>query len=152
MRVTIDPTMTRLVWDAILRHSDLAQLTHVAVPPNELTVALRERCVLTGAITACIWRYHENCRDAFLTKDNTAYREKRRVTAEELMGVVATVLPRERRNELENYARIQELIAIERDAGRHRSRNLGFYTKATCEAFSAVVTIPHSERIGKRLP
>jgi SOS-response transcriptional repressor LexA len=105
-----------------------------------------------GSITACVWRYHQHGRDAFLTKDNTAYRAQRRVTAEEIMGVVASVLPRERRNELENYERIQEFLAIDRALGRCPSADLGFYTRAKCDTFSAVVTIPDSERIGNRLP
>lgn len=105
-----------------------------------------------GSITACVWRYHKNCRDAFLTKDNTVYRTQRSVTADEIMGVVATVLPRERRNKLENYARIQEFHAIDRALGRCPSADLGFYTQAKCKAFSAIVTIPESELVGKRLP
>jgi SOS-response transcriptional repressor LexA len=105
-----------------------------------------------GPITAYVWRYQKNGRDAFLTKDNTTYRTQRSVTLEEIMGVVATVLPRERRNELENYARIQEFLAIDRALGRCPSDDLGFYTQAKRDAFNAVITIPDSERIGNRLP
>jgi SOS-response transcriptional repressor LexA len=105
-----------------------------------------------GAITACVWRYHTQRRAAFLTKDNTAHRTQRRVIAEEIMGVVTSVLPRERRNELENYARIQEFMAIDPALGRCPSSDLGFYTQAKRDALSAVVTIPDSELIGEHLP
>lgn len=62
------------------------------------------------------------------------------------------MLPRERRNELENYARIQEFLAIDRALGRCPSTDLGFYTDAKRDAFSAVLTIQDSELVGYRLP
>lgn len=105
-----------------------------------------------GAITACVWRYHQQYGQAFLAKDNTTYRARRPVTAAEILGVVASVLPRERRNELENYARIQEFLAIDRALGRSPSADLGFYRQAKRDSFSAIVSIPTSELVGNQLP
>lgn len=132
---------------------DVGVVVHRA-PKDEEVVIVRtdEPHPVYGTITACVWRYHKNHRDAFLTKDNTTYRSQRPVTAEEIIGVVTSALPRERRNELENYARIQEFLAIDRALGRRPSTDLGFYTDAKRNAFSAVVTIPDSELVGNRLP
>lgn len=148
--------LARILGDSmqprILDH-DVGVVIHRAPNDGEVVVVRTNMPhPVYGAITACVWRYHQNGRDAFLTKDNTTYREQRRVTAEEIMGVVVSVLPRERRNELENYPRIQEFLAIDRALGRHPSSDLGFYTQAKRDAFSAVVTIPESELIGRRLP
>lgn len=133
--------------------NDVAVVVHRAPKDGDVVVVRTDDPhPVYGAITACVWRYHQKCRDAFLTKDNTVYRTQRPVTAEEIIGVVTIVLPRERRNELENYARIQEFHAIDRAFGRCPSTDLGFYTQAKRDAFSAVVTIPDSELIGHRLP
>ena len=148
--------LARILGDSMqprILDNDVAVVVHRAPRDQDIVVVrTNEPHPVYGTITACVWRYHKNCRDAFLTKDNMAYHAQRRVTAKEIMGGVVTVLPRERRNELENYARIQELIAIDPAIGRRRSRNLGFYRQATCDAFSAVVTIPDAELFGKRLP
>jgi SOS-response transcriptional repressor LexA len=148
--------LARVLGDSMqpgILDNDVAVVVHRAPKDRDVVVVrTNEPHPVYGAITAYVWRYHQNGRDAFLTKDNTAYRTQRSVTADAVMGVVATVLPRERRNELENYVRIQEFHAIDRALGRCSSLDLGFYTQAKCNAFSAVVTIPDSERIGRRLP
>jgi len=152
--------LARVLGDSMqpcILDNDVAVVLHRAAKDGDVVVVRTDvPHPVYGAIKACVWRYQKNHRDAFLTKDNTAYRTQRRVTSEEIMGVVASVLPRERRNELENYARIQEFIALDRALdralGRRRSRELGFYTPAKCRAFGAVVTIPDSELVGKRLP
>lgn len=133
--------------------NDVAVVLHRAPKDGDVVVVRTdEPHPVYGAITACVWRYHQKCRDAFLTKDNTMYRTQRHVTPEEILGVVASVLPREGRNELENYARIQEFLAIDRALGRCPSTDLGFYTEAKRDVFSTVVTIPESELIDHRLP
>ena len=148
--------LARILGDSMqpgILDNDVAVVIHRAPKDGEVVVVRTdEPHPVYGAITACVWRYHQNGRDAFLTKDNTAYRTQQPVTAEEIMGVVTIVLPRERRNELENYARIQEFLAIDHALGRRPSDDLGFYTQAKRDTFSAVVTIPASELIGDRLP
>lgn len=148
--------LARILGDSmqprILDH-DVAVILHRTPKDGDVVVVRTdEPHPVYGAIAACVWRYHQNGRDAFLTKDNTAYRTQRHVTPEEILGVVASVLPRERRNELENYARIQEFLAIDRALGRRPSTDLGYYTEAKRRALSAVVTIPASELLGHRLP
>jgi SOS-response transcriptional repressor LexA len=148
--------LARIVGDSMqpgILDNDVAVVVHRAPKDGDVVVVRTdEPHPIYGSITACVWRYHQKDREAFLTKDNTAYRTQRRVTAEEIMGVVVNVLPRERRNELENYARIQEFLAIDRALSRCPSTDLGFYTDMKCETFSAVVTIPESELLGHRLP
>jgi SOS-response transcriptional repressor LexA len=148
--------LARIVGDSMqpgILDNDVAVVVHRAPKDGDVVVVRTDEPHLVyGSITGCVWRYQRNGRDAFLTKDNTTYRTQQPVTAEEIMGVVASVLPRERRNELENYARIQEFLAIDRALGRRPSADLGFYTQAKRDAFSAVVTIPDSELLGNRLP
>lgn len=148
--------LARIVGDSMqpgILDNDVAVVLHRAPKDGDVVVVRTDEPHPVYAwITACVWRYHQHGRDAFLTKDNTTYRGQRRVTAEEIMGVVASVLPRERRNELENYARIQEFLAIDRALGRCPSTDLGFYTQAKRDAFNTVVTIPESELIDHRLP
>lgn len=148
--------LARILGDSMqpfILDNDVAVVVHRAPKDGDIVVVRTDDPhPVYGAITACVWRYHQKCRDAFLTKDNTVYRTQRPVTAAEIMGVVTIVLPRERRNELENYARIQEFIAIDRDLGRCPSTDLGFYTQAKGNVFSSIVTIPNSELIGQRLP
>lgn len=148
--------LARILGDSMqpgILDNDVGVVVHRTPQEGDIVVVRTEvPHPVYGAITACVWRYHSQGRDVFLTKDNTAYGTQRRVTAEEIMGVVASVLPRERRNELENYARIQEFLAIDRALGRCPSSDLGFYTQAKRDAFSAVVTIPDSELINRRLP
>jgi SOS-response transcriptional repressor LexA len=148
--------LARILGDSMqpgILDNDVGVVVHRA-PKNGDVVVVRatEPHPVYGAITACVWRYHQKCRDSLLTKDNTVYRTQRPVTPEEIMGVVTIVLPRERRNELENYARILEFHAIDRALGRCPSTDLGFYTPAKRDAFRAIVTIPESELIGHRLP
>jgi SOS-response transcriptional repressor LexA len=148
--------LARIVGDSMqpgVLDNDVAVVIHRA-PKHQDVVVVRtnEPHPVYDTITACVWRYQQNGRAAFLTKDNTVYRTQRPVTSEEIMGVVASVLPRERRNELEHYARIQEFLAIDRALGRRPSTGLGFYTDAKRDAFSAILTIPDSELIGHRLP
>ena len=148
--------LARILGDSMqpgILDNDVGVVVHRTPQDGDIVVVRTELPhPVYGVITACVWRYHTQRRAAFLTKDNTAYRTQRRVRAEEIMGVVASVLPRERRNELENYARIQEFMAIDRALGRCPSSALGFYTQAKRDAFSAVVTIPDSELSGERLP
>lgn len=148
--------LARIVGDSMqpgILDNDVAVVIHRTPKDGDIVVVRTdEPHPVYGTITACIWRYHQNGRNAHLTKDNTTYRTQRRVTVEEIIGIVPSVLPRERRNELENYARIQEFLAIDRSLGRRPSTDLGFYTDAKRDAFSAVVTIPDSELVGTRLP
>lgn len=143
--------LARILGDSMqpgILDNDVAVVLHRA-PQDRDVVLVRTNMPhpVYGPITACVWRYH----GAVLTKDNTAYRAQRPVTPDEIMGVVASVLPRERRNELENYARIQEIMAIERALGI-TSADLGFYRQSKHDAFGAVVTIPTTELIDGRLP
>ncbi len=148
--------LARIVGDSMqprILDNDLAVVLHRRAKDGDIVVVRTDDPhPVYGRITACVWRYHLNGRDPVLTKDNTTYRAQRHVTPEEIIGVVATVLPRERRNELENYARIQEFLAIDRALGRCPSTDLGFYTEGKRDAFSTVVTIPDSELIDDRLP
>lgn len=148
--------LARILGDSMqpgILDNDVGVVVHRAPKDGDIVVVRTDLPhPVYGAITACVWRYHLHGRDAFLTKDNTRYRTQRPVTSQEIMGVVTSVLPRERRNELENYARIQEFMAIDRALGRCPSSDLGFYTQAKRDAFSTVVTIPESELINRRLP
>lgn len=148
--------LARILGDSMqpgILDNDVGVVMHRSPKDHDVVVVrTAEPHPVYGAITACVWRYHQKNHNRFLTKDNTAYRTQRSVTANEVMGVVATVLPRERRNELENYERIQEFHAIDQAIGRCPSLDLGFYTQTKCDAFIQVITIPDSERIGKRLP
>lgn len=148
--------LARILGDSMqprILDNDVAIVAHRSPKDGDIVVVRTDvPHPVYGAITACVWRYHQHGRNAFLTKDNRAYRAQRCVRTEEIMGVVASVLPRERRNEFENYARIQEFMGIDRALGRCPSSDLGFYTQAKREAFGGVVTIPDSELIGERLP
>ena len=148
--------LARILGDSMqpgILDNDVGVVVHRAPNDGDVVVVRTDKPhPVYGAISACVWRYHQHGRDAFLTKDNTTYRGQRRVTGEQIMGVVASVLPRERRNELENYARIQEFLAIDRALGRCPSTDLGFYKQAKRDAFSTLVTIPESELIDHRLP
>jgi SOS-response transcriptional repressor LexA len=148
--------LARIVGDSMqpgILDNDVAVVLHRAPKDGEVVVVrTNEPHPVYVWITACVWCYHQDGRDGFHTKDNTRYRTQRPVTTAEIMGVVTSVLPRERRNELENYVRIQEFLAIDRALGRCPSTDLGFYTDAKRDAFGAVVTIPESELIGHRLP
>jgi SOS-response transcriptional repressor LexA len=148
--------LARILGDSMhpgILDNDVGVVVHRAPKDGDIVVIRTDLPhPVYGAITACVWRYHQHGRDAFLTKDNTTYRTQRRVTSQEIMGVVTSVLPRERRNKLEHYARIQEFLAIDRALVRCPSTDLGFYTPAKRDALSTVVTIPASELIDHRLP
>ena len=148
--------LARIIGDSmqpgILDHDIAVVLRRAPEDGDAVVVRMNVRDPVFGVIPLCVWRYHRNGRDAFLTKDNTVYRTQRPVTTKEITGVVTAVLPRERRNELENYARIQEFLAIDRALGRRPSTDLGYYRDAKRDAFSAVLTIPESELVNHRLP
>jgi len=106
-----------------------------------------------GNIEACLWRLQEKRGRAYLTKDNERYRDSPSVTASDILGVVTRVLPRERRDELENYERVQLDKALFREfKWGDPPPDLGFFRDAETAEFRSVVEIPPSELIAGRLP
>ena len=103
---------------------------------------------------ASVWRYHEENDIAFVTKDNPAHRARVPVAPEQILGVVIRVLPRQWRDEFENYEFIQTILSLETTPARKKNdpSKLGFYAETRVAEFNAVVSIPPTEMLDGRLP
>jgi hypothetical protein len=105
-----------------------------------------------GDIAGSVWRYHGSIGRAYLTKDNRRYPDRRIVTAEEILGVVIRVVPREHRDENENWVQVQQTLSLHESVKDQPPEDLGYYLDKKLALFRTVFRIQASELIGGRLP
>lgn len=150
--------VVRVVGDSMqpgILHNDTAVVSLTRWPRNgdAVIVAAKSPHRVFGEVSGYVWRYHNARGRATLAKDNRRYREQPSVTPKEIVGVVTSVLPRQSRDEFENYERIQCDKALYRACKwGDLPSDLGFYRDARVAEFRAVVDIPPVEMLEGRLP
>lgn len=148
----------RVVGDSMqpgILHNDTLVVSTTRWPRNGEVVIVRAKSPhrIFGEVSGYVWRYHNQRGRAYLKKDNPRYSAPCSVTPNEIVGVVTRVLPREYRDEFENYERIQCDKALYRTCKwGDPPTDLGFYRDARVAEFRAVVDIPPSELLNDRLP
>jgi hypothetical protein len=105
-----------------------------------------------GNVSGAVWRYHFRKGQGYLRKDNPRHAGERLVCPKDILGVVTRVLPREYRDEAENYYHIQTIMILRRECGSDESDDLGYFDDRTTTELRSVVEIPPSELINDRLP
>ncbi len=122
-------------------------------PPRDGDIVLVKRNLhrVYGRVSEVLYRYKYRKGRGYLKKDHPQYVGEWPVTAREIVGVVTRVLPRQYRDEQENYYQIQRIKYARRDIASE-DPDLGFESACTLARLRTIVNIPPSELIDGRLP